>query len=800
MKTSLIHWLGNLPIRRKLMLITTIISGVALVVACTAFTAYDYITFRQSMVAERIASADLIGNNCTAAISFNDKDAAQESLSSLRNSPGFIYARIRDLQGNIFATFDPSGISATGRNVDVAPGTFRFGNGTLVVSRSIRMDGKTIGVIRICSDLSQLHARMRGYVLALMVVLIAGLLASMLLVGRLQKIITGPILSLAKTARKITEEKTYAARAVKSGNDELGTLIDCFNGMLEQIEQRDAQLTEHKNHLEEKVALRTVELEAARDRAEEANKAKSNFLANMSHEIRTPMTAILGYADLMLSPVQTMSDRINALQVVRRNARHLMDLINDILDISKIEAEKMTVEKIPCDIAQTAVEVASMLRPRALTKQLSLNVDFVGSIPAEIRTDPTRLKQVLMNLTGNAIKFTDRGEISIKVWFEQRQDGNRAVFCISDTGIGLTPAQVAKLFKPFVQADESMTRKYGGTGLGLVISKRLATCMGGDITVASEFGVGSSFTVWVDGGSLDGVTMREGLTESMLALPELPSSGEEISLRGRILLAEDGIDNQQLLMMHLTMAGAEVVLAENGRIAVQRARAESFGVILMDMQMPELDGYGATSELRRLGFTLPIIALTAHAMSGDRAKCIDAGCTDYLTKPIDKELLLRTVNSYLLKSRNDPEAPPLAAQPAHWKSPAPLAAVVPTSAGTEPAKQRSDAASAAMQKAVFGFVSRLPDRVSTLLFQTSSGDLEELRRTLHQLKGSGTGYGFPKLTETAGRAEASIKASAAVETVKSQVDELIALIRGIQGYNHNQEKTRTDGKSETAHH
>ena len=380
--------LRDLPIRQKLMLITLLISGAALIVACAAFTTYDYINFRKLMVRELITSADLIGDNSTAAISFGDHDAAREALSSLRANSSLLTADIHDEKGQPFASYTTPGASEANWMDEVQPNAFQFRLDALVVCRNIVLDGKPIGTIRVCSDLASLHERVRGYAFALVIVLAAGLAVSLLAVNRLQRLITGPILSLTQIARKITGDKNYSARAVKVSNDELGTLIDCFNGMLEQIQQRDVQLTMHRDHLEELVKHRTAELSAAKDKAEESNRAKSNFLANMSHEIRTPMTAILGFADLMLSPTQTMSDQINSLQVVRRNARHLMDLINDILDISKIEADKMTLEKIPCDLAQIAVEVASMLRPRALAKQLSLHVEFVGLIPTRISNDP----------------------------------------------------------------------------------------------------------------------------------------------------------------------------------------------------------------------------------------------------------------------------------------------------------------------------------------------------------------------------------------------------------------------------
>jgi CheY-like chemotaxis protein/HPt (histidine-containing phosphotransfer) domain-containing protein len=298
--------------------------------------------------------------------------------------------------------------------------------------------------------------------------------------------------------------------------------------------------------------------------------------------------------------------------------------------------------------------------------------------------------------------------------------------------------------------------------------------MGGDLSVESEAGKGSTFSFWIDGGPLEGVAMREGLSESIFAIDQVLPADQEINIHGRILLAEDGLDNQQLLSLHLTMAGAEVVIAENGRIALDAARSQKFDLVLMDMQMPELDGYGATSELRRLGYDLPIIALTAHAMAGDRARCINAGCTDYLTKPIDKELLLKTVANYLRKSR---PSPVVSNEPASFGA-APVSMVAPKQ---PPLHLKADPAEA-MRRAVEGFVSRLPSRVDDLLSLIAARETEKLRTLVHQLKGAGAGYGVPAITLTAAKTEATIKGDGEFDAVRTAVDELITLIRATAGY------------------
>ena len=406
-------------------------------------------------------------------------------------------------------------------------------------------------------------------------------------------------------------------------------------------------------------------LEELNQAVEEANRAKSEFLANMSHEIRTPMTAILGFSEVLHENITccTICDEHESCQLrqqnkshvetIRTNGEYLIGIINDILDLSKIEAGKLEVEHIQCSPCHILSEVASLMRVRATAKNLPLEIEYDGPIPHRIRSDPTRLRQILINLTSNAVKFTEVGKVRLVARLLGAEcDDPTMQFKVVDSGIGMTEEQIDKLFKPFHQADTSTTRKFGGTGLGLAISKRLAEKLGGDVTVRSRPGEGTTFTVTVATGSLDGVKLLDSPAEAQVSSdPEKNSTAPKTKLDCRVLLAEDGPDNQRLIAFLLKKAGAEVVLAENGQTAYDLALAARdegtpFDVILMDMQMPVMDGYDATEKLRKARYTGPIIALTAHAMSADRGKCLNAGCDDYMAKPIDHKKLISLVAQY----------------------------------------------------------------------------------------------------------------------------------------------------------
>jgi PAS domain S-box-containing protein len=402
-----------------------------------------------------------------------------------------------------------------------------------------------------------------------------------------------------------------------------------------------------------------LELVSALKAANAAGQAKTEFLANMSHEIRTPLTAILGFTDLLGEQTgagPTDPERTRTVETIRAAGQHLLTVINDILDLSKIEAGRMTAECTPTSLPCLLSEVDSLLRPGAAGKGLGLTLHVDGSVPVTAVTDPTRLRQVLLNIAGNAVKFTESGTVTITVRAEGQGAAARLTADVIDTGPGLTAQHAEALFKPFSQADNSITRRYGGTGLGLTIGRRLAQMMGGDVTlVRTEIGKGSHFRVAVEVGIPPGT--QWAVSPTLRCDPRLspPAAAPGEALRGRILLVEDGPDNQRLIAFHLKKAGAQVDAAWDGREGIAKIEAAEaagtpYDLIVSDMQMPVMDGYAMTRALRAKGSTLAIIALTAHAMPEDRARCMDAGCDDYATKPIDKVKLIEVCAHWMAKA------------------------------------------------------------------------------------------------------------------------------------------------------
>jgi PAS domain S-box-containing protein len=399
-----------------------------------------------------------------------------------------------------------------------------------------------------------------------------------------------------------------------------------------------------------------AELMAAKELAEAANLAKTRFLTNISHEIRTPLGAVLGFAELMNDPALSDRERNQLGATVRRNGIQLTHLINDLLDLSKVEADRLEIEALQFDFLSLLKDVIEVTQAQIASRDraISLKVKLVGRIPSQISSDPVRIKQMFLNIVGNAVKFTETGSITIFIQHEYREDGcNWLHFSVRDTGIGMDDNQQARIFQPFSQADCSTTRKFGGTGLGLVLTRRLAQLMDGNLELTrSRLGKGSEFKL----------TIAIKIPEETRFVGQMPTGlsnlvdGKAIfypNLAGvKILLVEDSADNQDLIKHILTLADAEVAIANNGQEGIAMAVQGNYDVVLMDVQMPVLDGIKATEKLRQLNFSRPIIAVTAHAFSEERERCLNAGCDDQITKPIDRLTLLNTIAHFARSAAN----------------------------------------------------------------------------------------------------------------------------------------------------
>lgn len=520
---------------------------------------------------------------------------------------------------------------------------------------------------------------------------------------------------------------------------------------------------------------REAEMRLMRKAAETAAQAKSDFLANMSHEIRTPLTSIIGYAENAASHDFTDQQRRDALHAIMVNGQHLQQIINDILDLSKINAGALRFEKKSYSPIQLVRELEAMLGSRFSEKGLDFKIIMVWSLPATANGDSFRISQILINLLSNAIKFTSRGSVTLKMWCEQ--DKELLHFEVTDTGIGMDTATLNKLFTPFSQGDDSTTRKFGGTGLGLTISKELVSRMGGTITVRSDIGVGTTFSFNVPTGSLSGVQwLFEEITNNQVLVHEKEASPmEEIKgLTGKVLVADDAPEVRSLLQFALQVTDLDLTFVTDGRQAVDLATSQAFDLIMLDMQMPVMDGYTAAKELRNSGITIPIIAFTANALAEYVDKSLAAGCSEILVKPFTKRALATCLLSNLGKDAKTHTAiPPLFEQPTEGEDKEVLQDVTVCSLFEEDPE---------MLELVYAFVDILGMRLQRLTVLNSNGDHTQISEMLHTMKGSAKMYGYPLLDDIVEELSSANK-NRDTELFASLIDKLedafCSIVRGV---------------------
>ncbi len=894
-------------LNKKLTIISFLSTGTALLFVFVAFTVTSVLNHRKDEGMQLSSFAGVIGTNSVDALMFNDRVQAQNTLAALKAKDDISNAVLFDRNGKLFARYVPPG------RVDPSPNTLAmnldqaallaanrqgsaFWSTRMRIYRPVTGNNYQIGAVMIEVDLTDMWLDILKSLGVIAAAMGGSLIVALILASRFKGSIADPVTKLINAAQKVSASQNYNLRIAHERNDELGTLIDSFNDMLAQIEGRGAALTHHRDELERQVSVRTEQLEKAKNAAEAASRAKSAFLATMSHEIRTPMNGVLGMTEMLLGTQLTDTQR-NFTKLVKRSGEHLLVIINDILDFSKIEAGKLSIEYINFNLWDLLDDINNIYTPQANAKSLALDFDIANDIPIAICGDPNRLRQIMANLLGNAIKFTDRGQILAKVAVTGEDSTSVSMrFEVHDTGIGVSRDARGRIFEAFSQADNSTTRKYGGTGLGLAISRQLVELMGGKIGVENASTQGSVFwfTVSFDkrriesdeqGGALSpveglrvlivdehqdsreelrdqleqwhvdthsansaleaverlntaarsgkpydvavidmdlqrtsGLSLAAGIkgdpathgtrillvSDNRLAadpvqrreagvayqlikparvgdlfecirprgklapaplmtadigadtqlVPQAPQTKALPARVRKVLLAEDNPVNVEVATAMLDSLGLSVHCARNGDEALQAARVGSYDIVLMDCQMPVMDGFAATAAIRRhehdsgRARTLPIIAITANALQGDREACLAAGMDDYLSKPFTQQQLSAVIGRWV--------GMPIAASVHHDDEPPTLPHatreviqrdVINRHALDNIRALSADRGDALVQKVIAAYVDDTPQHLITLRTAISGVDPGNLRKVAHSLKSSSANVGAEKLAQ-----------------------------------------------------
>jgi signal transduction histidine kinase/CheY-like chemotaxis protein len=608
------------------------------------FVGQDFYFFRSATVADLAGLARVVGINCTAPLEFVDSDTAAEVLSSLSARPQIHEAALYTSEKKLFARYSvfeekhkqdfpvqfPYDIQEHGEEA------FFFDDRHLDLYVPVQMNGETLGTLILSKDLQEFYEKLNRTAYVVGGIMVASLIFAWFVSSILQRYISSPILAMAKVMHRVRNEKQYSIRINNEFKDELSILADGFNSMLDHIQQRDQQLLD------------------AKQIAERANIAKSTFLAQMSHEIRTPMNGVMGIASL-LSGTSLDEKQAQYVRTINRSGEALLDVVNDILDFSKIEAGKLELEKIPFRVKDIAEEAIALLSEHAHRKGLGMSFQIDPSIPPSVDGDPGRLRQVLVNLLGNGVKFTSKGQVDLTVSLEKRNGEEvNLLFKVQDSGIGIRRDKLDRIFSAFSQAEDFTTRRFGGTGLGLVISKQLVQFMGGKIGVESEEGKGTTF--WFT--AVFAITKNNAF--SLTGDHDYPHEkwglcGEQECCRffdAHVLVVEDNQTNQIVIRDMLENMGCRIDMAENGLEAVDAIGTAPYDLVFMDCHMPCLDGFEASRRIRQNGAQsrnrhLPIIALTAHAMKGDQELCLAAGMDDYVSKPCSESQIKAILQKWL---------------------------------------------------------------------------------------------------------------------------------------------------------